>query len=269
MKNVVRTLTALFIGIASAALGVIFQDDIASIIGRAPVSAALEYGPWHPLPVLEETSSRTVIGSQADQVINYVDDRKYKFARMNVKNNTGEEIKRAIVRIETSYREFDWDNFIVSYDRSPGVEKLSENGFSIGKQRVDIGPIPPASTKTVYLWFDQPFDNFNYPYSIYKITVTTELGNAPIDFGVSGNSIRDLDEDAISKFLWWAILFLVLSVVIFLIIAIYKHFVFIRALLSSDDFYLEQKIQYDGFPKTYAISDIPNHVAKALKEQHT
>ncbi|HTM95375.1 MAG TPA: hypothetical protein VL100_06120, partial [Croceibacterium sp.] len=233
-------------GILSASLGIIFQDDIAALFGRAPVIAQFEVGPWYPLFDRSHKLAYSEDDENAARQFGSIDDQN--FLRARISNNSGQPIERVILSIDDP--ELDKYDF---YEFDAVVETGRESDKKVTKIRdagrtINLGPLAPASTMMVYLWGNR---TFGYPYSSNDILLMTERGHVPTYESRYSVFKQNAVLGAYPSTWAWISFFLIsafLLVVIFMLDHAIKS---IRSFMKNDDFYLSERVKFENDPKKY------------------
>jgi hypothetical protein len=250
MRILFRTALTLFVGVLSAALAVIFQDDIAYRLGRSPVVALVEPGPWHPYPSKGGEPSEYTPRDR-DARSRYGDDERSGFARIRIRNQSGRSISNAVIVLDSEFAAFD----AALVRQTP---QGARDVFISRTNRIEVGAIPAADSRTIYVWNSR---TFGYPFFLDDISIYTEHGAVPIRYSTHAISKDGYRFLGISETVWmWTfIIALIIVVLIISIVAVFWERV-ARAFLKSEDFYLEQKVKFDTDPQKYTLSEIPKEL---------
>ncbi len=243
MGWLLKAVITLVVGILSASLAIVFQNDIASALGRAPISAETTVGAWYPM--FDDTNKNKIFNKSDDKAANeYSDEEDVKFIRINIKNNSGKKLDDVYITCDSS-----WVTFKGLTIRQNG-ENLQRDVIMTPSRRMNLGPMEPATVLTAYIWSNR---TFSYPFNFGDISIISVDGKMPnyiyrLKLGNSG----DL-EGGFFGYLPWIIVGLVFLLVFTLIWAAIKQWTFIRALLKSEDYYLDQRQIFDEAPDSFVM----------------
>lgn len=242
MGTIVKTLAALLIGIFSASLAVIFQNDIAAMFGRAPIVAEISVGPWYP----HFDSTNPNLYSQSDEkLINqFSDPEEVKFLRLRIINKSGVAISHVYLTSEEKWADF---NAVIVKDGEGSVIRKGHVGI---KKKIDFGEIDAASEIIVYIWRDF---TLGYPFDLDGIKIVTSNGQIP-------TSVNRISGDGTSyvfgihtETMAWIFVIVCFAIGLVLIIILSHQSEFIKFLFKSDDYYLEQREIFEADPEKYQM----------------
>lgn len=244
MFRLVRTL---LVGILSASLAVIYQNDIAAFVGRAPITVQITVGPWFPLPQSAD-ANRSFTAADEENITSFAQGTEHNFARLIISNNTGKTIDSAYVRINES-DDLDLYHAVILKKQN---KQVGRSVVLEAEKTIDIGPLPAAEATTVYLWSDR---SFSWPYDAEDIEVLTSDESASTTVTKVEASSDEIALGTSTETIAWVFVFLLIGLCAALLYALNHGFKFSKALLKDDDYYLGERMRFESDPKKYSVPD--------------
>jgi hypothetical protein len=240
-----RIFTTALVGILSAALAVIFQNDIAAFFGRAPITAEITAGAWYPLP--SEDSKNPYDKAATDAIRSYSDPSEVKFARIVIRNNTGKKAEDVYLKVDAEWA--DYDAVIL---RDAGGGKLERTIILGADNNIGVGEIPPADDTVVYLWSNR---TFGYPFGFDEIYLVDGSGGVPTKIaqfeGATGEFVFGLSTETVA----WVLVFIAV-IIAFIILIILSHWAsYVKALMKNEDYYLSERQRHDASPEKFTAPE--------------
>lgn len=241
-----KLLGGLLIGIFSASLAVIYQNDIAAMLGRAPITAEITAGAWYPhFQTLDEKNRFSV--KDAENIERFSDSSDTHFARFVIKNNTGRKIDNAFIKIGNA----EWANFDAVVLTNSG-SKSERTMISNASGKIELGSVPPADNVTAYIWSNR---TYGYPFGFEDVSVVTSDGLVPTSVtrfeADSGSVLYGISTETFA----WAFVFILLIIAAILSFIVAHSFSFIKCLFLSEDYYLDERLRFEVDPEKYSVPD--------------
>lgn len=236
-----RLFGTLLVGILSASLAVIFQNDIAAFFGRAPITAHVTVGAWYPYHLDDDGKlfRREIPGEQSP----FIDDEDLNFARIVLRNRTGSEIPQVYITDDA-----DWSDLRAVVVRQDG-ENLETSAAKMSGQRLLVGGIAPASKTTIYVWSRR---TFSWPFNLDDIQIVATNGDVPISVtrlsGSNGSFVFGWHTETLA----WAIAFILFVMAIILLVYATHYAGYFAALLRDEDYYLSERIRFEQDPAKFS-----------------
>ncbi len=252
MNYIAKVILPALLAAIFAVFGVIFQEDIAAALGKAPITAEIDVGIWGPYPGSNCPPKASIICSNTTNMSDtYV-------AKIAIINHSGKPIKNLTIANFADYGDFD---YIVVSDKTQNISE--RKGF--GVKRFNVGTIEGAQTIKMYAWSNLIFLN---SYSMGYFSITSEYGKIPLTIkrhvSESDLNIFGLDSETI---LIIAIFSLSLIVALVFIVNSYYE-LYIKSLLIDDDFFLEEKVRFESdIPKEFTASSVPENIVRKISKK--
>jgi hypothetical protein len=244
----IKFVGTLLLGILSASLAVIYQNDIAAFLGRAPVTVRVTAGGWYPHPETRRTDKSF---SDADElhIGSYAQPKESNFARLTISNNTGRDIPNSVIKVGDENTDiWKYDAVVLTKEKGKLVRTVVEDATD----RIEVGALPAAQDTIVYLWSNR---GFSYPYGISDIEVLTTDGRVPRTVanieGTSANLVFGVSTETVA----WVFVFVLLALCVLLLFVVSHGFSFAKSLLKDEDYYLSERVRFDSSPETYSVPD--------------
>lgn len=243
-----KFISTLLIGILSASLAVIYQNDIATLLGRAPVTAQVTAGGWYPHPQ-ELGGGKNFTEIDEANIGSFSNQKESNFARIIVSNNTGRDIANSFIKIGDSDSDvWKFDAVILRKNKDKTDRFLIKNA----NDKIDVGALPAAQDTTIYLWSNR---GFSYPFGLSDIEILTSDGRVKKSIvNIKGDS-DDLVLGISTETIAWIFVFVLLLLCVLLLFLLHHGFSFSKALLKDEDYYLSERIRFDSSPDKYSVPD--------------
>jgi hypothetical protein len=244
-----RLIGALLVGILSASLAVIYQNDIAAFLGRAPITVQIIAGPWYPIPQAL-AGDKSFSDADRDHISSFASSKDSNFARLTISNNTGKDISHAYIKVRGDSDPELWKYYAVAIkDRGSTKER---DILPDARETIDIGDLPAAQDTVVYLWSNR---GFSWPYNASDIEILTTDGTATPSTtkveATSGELFLGISTETIA----WTFVFLLIALFALLLFALNHGFSFAKAMLKDEDYYLSERVRYEGSPEKYSVPE--------------
>jgi hypothetical protein len=243
-----KLIGALLVGILSTSLAVIYQNNIAAFLGRAPVTVQMTASGWYPLPQ-KLAGDKSYSDADNANIASFGDPKQSNFARITISNNTGREIPNAYIKIADNDPNIWKSNVVVLKEESGKLERdIIENASDV----IDIGPLPAAKDTTAYLWSGRGFGS---PFDISDVEILTTDGTLPQTITRLQGDSDDLFLGISTETIAWSFVFILVAICLLLLFLFAHGFSFSKALLKDEDYYLAERIRFDANPAKYSVPD--------------
>jgi hypothetical protein len=250
MRGLGKFIGTLFVGILSAALAVIFQNDIAAFFGRAPITAEVTLGSWYPHA--DSTDKRTLYDLKDENAVrNYADPEDINFARIRVQNKSGKDIPHIYFVSDPSWGKTNWMKYDAVVVREVDGKTVRSSHPEV-KGRIDLGDVPAASSIVAYIWSNR---TFGYPFGMEDVTLVSTDGEIVTSTNRLSGDATSFVFGVHTEYVAWGLLVITLVAGGVLIWGVYHQWSFVKALFASEDYYLEQRQRYDADPAKFVMPD--------------
>lgn len=250
MGRIANLLLAAILGLFSASLAVIYQNEIAGFFGRAPITAKVDIGPWYPFYAREGGPHYS---KQDDEAIGEISDpRELSFARVHIKNRSASKIDSVIFSVDDVNLESSSPYHFHAVVLRGGGKTASRSFYDDASHNINFGSLEAAQSLTAYVWSNR---TFSYPHDPSDIVILTSNGNAVTSANRYSGDVGSFIFDVETEFIAWVIVFVTLFISFLTYFYANHFFNFIKLVLKDDDYYLSEKIRYEEDPQKYIVPE--------------
>lgn len=125
--------------------------------------------------------------------------------------------------------------------------------------KIALGTIPPADNTTAYVWSNR---TFGFPFGFDDISVVTADGNVPMSITRLNATSDSVVFGFSTENFAWLFVFLMIGLSGLLLFALNHSFNFVKRMLADEDYYLDERVRFEGNPEKYSVPDsLPKRVA--------